>query len=103
MSRLETITRPNGKPYRPRKIAAYTVVDEDEILCGVIVLGTHEIGRAQPFADEYVAWQLGANYAAEDPVPGWYREGFLSGRFMWIDDIERGRAGVWFRKIIERV
>ena len=47
----EVIQRPDGKPYRPRKLAAYAVTDPDDMLSGVMVLGTHDPGRAQPLAD----------------------------------------------------
>lgn len=99
---MNVITRPNGKPYRPRAFITHPVAEEDEWLSGVIVFGTHEIGRAQPFADEYVQWQLGAEYAAEDPVTGWWRDGMDGGQRRWVTDKDHGRAGVYFRKIIER-
>jgi hypothetical protein len=101
MTGITTITRPNGKPYRPRKVIAACVSDEDGGIGGVMVLGTHDLGRAQALADQYAAWQLDSGYAAADPLPGWYREGFAGGQLRWITDEERGRAGVWFREIAE--
>jgi hypothetical protein len=95
------ITRPNGKPYRPRAVTANAVADEDQILCGVIVLGTHDLTRAQPMADQYARWQLGEGYAAASPLRGWYRDGFESGHRAWITDEEHGRSGIWFREIVE--
>jgi hypothetical protein len=99
--RPEPVTRPNGKTYRPQRLTAYAVTDEYEILCGVIVLGTHDQHRAQPMADDYACWQLGAGYAAVNPLPGWYRDGFDGGSRRWVTDEAHGRAGVWFREIAE--
>ena len=45
---------PNVHLYRPRKITANAVTDDDEILCGVVVFGTHDIALAHPLADQYV-------------------------------------------------
>ena len=95
------IQRPDGKPYRPRKLVACAVTDDDDMLCGVMVLGTHDPGRAQPLADSYAVWQLGSRHVAVDPVTGWWRDGFESGRRCWVADEVHGRAGVWFREIVE--
>jgi hypothetical protein len=97
----EVITRPNGKPYRPRKVIAAAVTDDGDMLCGVMVLGTHDYHRAKPMADDYAAWQLGRRYVATDWVTGWWRDGFEGDRRCWVDDPEHGRAGVWFREIAE--
>lgn len=96
------ITRPDGKPYRPRKVVAHAIVDEDGLLCGVMVLGTHDVTRAQALADWYAVWQLGSGHAAAGPRPGWYRDGYECGHRCWVTDEVHGRAGVWFRKITER-
>lgn len=95
------IPRPDGRLYRPRKVIARAIADEDQELCGVMVLGTHDVPRARVLAGEYAAWQLGSGYASADPVPGWYRDGFECGRRCWVTDEHHGRAGVWFRKIAE--
>ena len=97
----EVIQRPDGKPYRPRKLAAYAVTDDGDMLAGVMVLGTHDPGRAQPLADGYAVWQLGSGHVAVDPVTGWWRDGFGYGHRCWVTDEVRGRAGVWFREIVE--
>lgn len=97
----DSMTRPNGKPYRARSVTANAVADEDGDLCGVIVLGTHDIARAQPLATDYARWQLGEGFKAASPLTGWYRDGFEGGRRRWITDEVRGRAGVWFREIVE--
>jgi hypothetical protein len=96
------IQRPDGSLYRPRKVTASAVADGDELLCGVIVLGTHDVQRAQPMADRYVAWQLDDRLVAADPLPGWWRDGFDGGQRRWVTDEKRGRAGVWFREVVER-
>jgi len=96
-----SITRPNGKPCQPRCISANAVSDEDDWLSGVIVLGTHDVSRAQPLADQYASWQVGGTFKAARPLAGWYRDGFESGERRWITDEEHGRAGVWFREITE--
>jgi hypothetical protein len=97
----DTATRPDGRTYRSRKVAAYAVVDGDEFLCGVMILGTHDIARTQPLADDYAAWQLGAGYAAADPVTGWWYLGYAATGRCWIEDAAKGRAGVWFRQVAE--
>ena len=97
----DTVTRPGGRVYRSRKVITCAVTDDEESLCGVMVLGTHDTGRAQPLADDYAAWQVGNGTVAADPVAGWYRDGYSGGRRCWVDDPEHGRAGVWFRSITE--
>lgn len=96
------IQRPDGTLYRPRKITANAVTDDDEILCGVVVFGTHDIALAHPLADQYVAWQLDSGYVAAEPCTVWWRDGFDGGRRMWLTDEEHGRAGVFFREVVER-
>jgi hypothetical protein len=93
---LESVTRPDGRVYRPTKIAAYAVVDEDDLLSGVAVLGTHDMTVAQRMADDYATWQLGSGSVALDPETGWFREGLSHGRRMWMRDPVTGRAGVMF-------
>lgn len=99
---LPVIARPNGKPYRPRKVIACAVVDDDE-LAGVIVFGTHDIARAKPLADEYATWQLGRGFVALSPVTGWWRDGFSCGRRSWLEDSVNGRAGVRFGDVAEAI
>ena len=45
------VTRPDGRVYRSRKVTANAVIDEDEFVCGVMVLGTHDYHRAKPLAE----------------------------------------------------
>jgi hypothetical protein len=98
----EVIERPNGKPYRPRKVIAYGTYDEDECPVGVVVFGTHDVARARSLADSFVKCDLlDSGYAPAEPSCVWWRDGFEGGRRGWVQDPVRGRAGVWFREIIE--
>jgi hypothetical protein len=98
---LPVIMRPNGKPYRPRKVIAYPVGDEDETTTGVIVFGTHDAGRAQGLADQIAHWEVGSDFAAAEPECVWWGDTFEQGRRGWVTDEEHGRAGVFFREIVE--
>jgi hypothetical protein len=98
---LPAIARPDGRIYQPRKVVAHAVIDGDELLEGVVVFGTHDPDRALPLASEYVAWQIDSGYAPADPEPVWWRDGYASGHRTWMRDEKTGRAGVWFRKIVE--
>lgn len=95
---VSPIIRPNGKTYRPRKpgMRAYPLEDDYGYDFGVMVLGTLDPDRAQPFASEMCAYWFDMP-AAVDPVPGWYRDGFQNGQRSWIRDEERGAPGVMFR------
>ena len=64
----EVIARPNGKPYRPRRVVAYGVGEDAE---GVVVLGTHDLARAQALADELARRVAGSGFIAVDPWRGW--------------------------------
>ena len=97
----EVIERPNGKAYRPRKVIAYIVVDGYEDACGVVVLGTQDVARAQVLADQLVRAEVDGGCAAAAPVTGWFRDGYEAGHPMWVADEVRGRAGVLFTDIIE--
>jgi hypothetical protein len=97
---LPVILRPNGKPYRPRKIVAHPWNDDHSATgfdCGVYVLGTHDIEQAQTLAAEAVSHWFGCQYAIH-PTVGWYRLGYCAsaGELTWMFDLERGRAGVRF-------
>lgn len=102
MSDGDTVTRPDGRVYRSRKVTANAVSDDCDDITGVMVLGTHDTGRAQKLADEYVAWQVDNGQVAVGPVAGWWRDGFEGGRRTWVADEKHGRAGIWFREIVER-
>jgi hypothetical protein len=92
------IQRPNGKAYRPRKVIGYLAGEDSK---SVVVLGTHDIARAQVLADELVRIYVDSRETAADPVLVWWRDGFECGQLRWIADEVRGRAGVWFRDIVE--
>ena len=94
----ETIQRPNGKPYRPCRVFAQSIGEEDE---GVIVLGTHDLSRAQVLADKVARYVAGSGFAAVRPESGWWRDGFECGQRRWVTDEEHGRAGILFREIVE--
>lgn len=94
---LAVVERPNGKIYRPRKLVVAPVCDQDDFIYAVVVFGTREWSeRVQQLADDYLAWQLGSTYVARKPYPVWWRDGFRYGQRTWIDDPERGRAGLLF-------
>lgn len=100
---LLPIERPSGSLYRPRKLVAYSVTDDDELVAGAVVFGTHDADQALPLAQEVIDRELGREYVPIEPCKVWWRDGFESGRRAWITDEEHGRAGVWFRDLAERV
>jgi hypothetical protein len=56
---LEPVQRPDGILYRPRKLVAYSVTDEDEIIAGAVVFGTHDPDCARDLALEVIDRDLG--------------------------------------------
>ena len=100
MTDLKSIMRPNGRPYRPRKLTAHPVTGYDEE-DRVVVFGTHDPAVAQPLADRCVARFIDSGYRAADPVLVWWRDGMDGGRRRWVTDEIGGRAGVWFRELVE--
>jgi hypothetical protein len=99
---LELITRPNGRPYRPRKVTAHALADDDDFLSGVLVTGTHDRNRALELARVLVGRELGSGYEPVYSGGGWWRDGMEGGERRWVADDERGQAGVLFGKIEER-
>jgi hypothetical protein len=97
---LSPVRRPDGRLYRPRKLSAEGV-EEDGILSGVLVFGTHDPEIARPLADELAAQQAGRSYRALDPVSGWWRGGIAGGERCWVGDEKSGRAAVLFQRIDE--
>lgn len=96
----EVITRPNGKPYRARSIRCrgwendgYDNADS----CGVVVLGTHDVERAERFAEN--CCQGWYSLHAAKPEVGWFRLSYSYGELRWIDDPTRGAAGVMFTAV----
>lgn len=98
---LPPITRPDGRIYRPRAIKAHVLADEDDIMCGVMVTGTHDEERAASLARVLVASELGRGYEPVYSGCGWWRDGFECGRRCWVTDEVRGAAGVLFGRIEE--
>lgn len=92
----ELLTRPNGKPYCPRSVRVHRWEDDADTgyTCGVIVLGTHDLERAQRLAERACQHWYGMH--AFTPHPGWYRLGIRRGEPTWIVDTVRGAAGVHF-------
>ena len=104
------ISRPNGKPYRPRKLRSVILGDEDS-LYNVIVFGTHDIDQARAFAFTEVPATL-RSWAESgyddvrvqmDPTghQGWWRREFAgihedSAMYTYPVDDEAGAAGVSF-------
>lgn len=97
----EVIFRPNGKRYRPKKITtaiwdneeAYGVFDD----YGVFVFGTHDMEFAQPIADDLIKREFEWDQAGFDPYCVWKRLTYRDGHLTWVDDPEKGRAGVHFK------
>ena len=97
---LPPVMRPYGGFYRPRKLVAEQV-DEDDEFTSVLVFGTHNPDVARPLADALAMRTAGSTFRALDPVTGWWRDGFTGGRRGWVSDEETGRAAVMFQKIAE--
>lgn len=89
----ETILRPNGKSYRPRKVVAHAW-ENDDWPVGVVIIGTHDLERAGKFAEEMCQYWYGLH--ATKPSVDWFRDGFESGKRVWVRDPNHGRAGVMF-------
>lgn len=99
----ETFTRPNGKAYRPRKPGLRAQAWEnhghhDDERQGVIVFGTLDPERARTLAQECCASWYGDTdlYELIEITPGWYRDTFSYVGRTFVQDEERGSAGVMF-------
>jgi hypothetical protein len=89
----ETIIRPNGKPYTPRKGLRQIGFDhEDGHTSYVVVLGTHDIEKAREFGRPYQCAYL------VKPYKGWGRWTIRNGEEWWEFDDVRGAAGVVFEE-----
>lgn len=93
MSDLEPVTRPNGKVYHPRVLRTEILYDEDAIECQILVLGTHDIDRAQVLAEQV---RLSDWFCTENPCTGWWRQTVRNYDRYWEYDETRGAAGVSF-------
>lgn len=100
MGDLPSIVRPNGKVYRPRKIAVEPWDNDtwgrDES-CGVVVYGTHDEALAQKLADEEIKRRWDSDWVGINEGRGWFRAAYRYGDLVIVDDEVRGRAGVYFR------
>lgn len=105
------ITRPNGSVYRPRKIRAQMLGNEDETT-GVVVLGTHDLADARVRAQAAVSElnnDIDYRFLILPSDPGkrvWYRQklwGFYEDQplYGYETDEEHGWAGVEFEVITE--
>jgi hypothetical protein len=97
---LPPVRRSGDTWYRPRKLTAEPVHEDDE-MAGVIVFGTHSLTLAQPLADALVVREIGAGWRAVWSGNGWWRDGFEHGQRRWLTDDINGRAGVLFGRIEE--
>lgn len=103
---LLAVERPDGRLYRPRKVVVWPWENDDawsEWRGGAVVLGTHDVERARELADSSIKLWFGAELSAVKPEPGWWRLGYSYGDPTWIEDVVRGRAGVWFtaKEVVE--
>lgn len=91
-----TLRRPDGRLYIPRRTSLRAAAWENpEADAGVVVLGTMDAERAQPFALESAIYWYGPGEVVS-PRPGWWRDGFLWGERCWVEDEGRGAPGVMF-------
>lgn len=91
---LPTIVRPDGRVYRPRKLAVE--VWESDYECGAVVFGTNDPTVAQPLATDAIRREFDNQMIAALPRVGWWRDGYEAAERRWIQDDVRGRAGVYF-------
>ena len=95
---LVPVARPDGRIYRPRKIVACRWDNDgyNDMDCGVVVLGTHNVEAAAEEADRCVKYFFDNDLVAGSPIIGWYRDGYNEQGPAWICDDVKGRAGVMF-------
>jgi len=102
---LAPVERPDGRLYRPRKVAAYAWENDTvhDWSAGAVVLGTHDVEAAQALADSAVKAWFGGELSAVEPELGWWRSSYFYGDPTWVDDPVHGRAGVWFtaKEVVE--
>jgi hypothetical protein len=94
---MNKVVRPNGKVYQPRKIRAEVLGDGWTGEEFVVVLGTHTVEEAAPYAQAALDNSpLSGGYPSQDWTRGWWRKTIRDGEpyFGW-DDVH-GAAGVMF-------
>jgi len=104
---IPAIERPNGKLYRPRKIEAVGLGNDDEIT-HILIFGTHDARFAETFAGPELERLTGEFYYTDYRLEisgqgecGWWRRdlaGWDEGApmYQFAKDPEKGRAGVMF-------
>lgn len=90
-----TITRPDGRTYRPRRRELRVKAWESDDEQGVIVLGTLDADAARPSAQDWCDYWFGEGAAAH-PDPDWWRDGYQRSERTWVRDERRGTPGVMF-------
>jgi hypothetical protein len=91
---LPSITRPNGRLYRPRKISVQIIgLDEAE---EVVVFGTEDRERAQALAEREVSVMVDSGYTAVYDHTAWLRSGYQGGEPWFFHDEDKGRFGLVF-------
>lgn len=90
----DTVVRPNGKLYRPRKPIRQLglVGDYMDIPDAVVVLGTHDVEKAREFARPYMCAHLRGGEAT------WLRSVMRDGNEVYEYDPVRGAACVVFEE-----
>lgn len=95
----QVLTRPDGRPYRPRKTSLRARAWENHGYLddgsGVIIFGTLSPDEAQRFALEAAEHWFGPGSVGQ-PAPGWWRDTFDRGERCWVQDGRRGAPGVMF-------
>ena len=104
---IPAIERPNGQLYRPRKIDAVALGNEDGIT-HVLIFGTHDARFAEVFAGPELERIQGEFYSTDYRLEisgagrrGWWRRdlaGWVDGGplYVFAEDPVKGRAGVRF-------
>jgi hypothetical protein len=90
------LTRPNGKPYRPRSEIRVEHFTNQDDCTAIVVIGTHDVDRARELA---LPWWENEYDRADFPegVRRWWRLvpwGYDGGT--WLEDEVRGRPVVTF-------
>lgn len=91
---LPAIMRPNGKIYQPRLIRTELIDDEDHWPF-VVVLGTHDIEFAGPYAQKMIDYTE-SGLVTRPIGPVWYRHTIRDYETCWTWDDVHGSAGILF-------
>lgn len=92
------LTRPNGKPYRPRKDPSVQEFTDSQEYTGLVVLRTHDVELArrlaEPLIAEYELWNTEPTREWWRSVP-WDTSGYCDRSY--VDDPVRGIPCVVFQ------